>query len=425
MKKKIIVRGPALSRSGYGEQTRFALRSLRAHEDKFDIYLITTNWGQTGWIVKDDEERRWMDSLLQKTVEAHNNNQNIEFDMSLQITIPNEWEKLAKYNIGYTAGIETTKIAPVWIEKANMMDKIIVVSNHAKYGFDNTSYEATNKQTGEVIKDYRCSTPVEVVNYPVRKTKKTDLELDLAYDFNFLVIAQWSPRKNVENTIKWFVDEFKDDEVGLVLKINYKNNCTMDREASASTIKAMLAETREQRKCKIYLLHGEMTDQEVSALYVDPKIKAFVTLAHGEGYGLPIFEAAYSGLPVIAPSWSGQCDFLYAPVRDKKTKKTKVKPLFANVDYSIKPIQSEAQWEGVLQPDSMWCYPYENSYKRRLREMYKSYSRFKSTAAKLKTYICKNFTEQQQFDEFVNAMNLEQGIDEEVARLFSEVQAGA
>ena len=61
--RKIIVRGPALSRSGYGEQTRFALRSLRAYEDEFDIFLINTNWGRTGWDWEDTEERRWMDDI--------------------------------------------------------------------------------------------------------------------------------------------------------------------------------------------------------------------------------------------------------------------------------------------------------------------------------------------------------------------------
>ena len=123
-RKKIIVRGPALSRSGYGEQTRFALRALRSQEDKLDIFLINTNWGGTGWLHEDSDERRWIDSTLQKTITYTQNNK-VPFDMSLQITIPNEWEKIAKYNIGYTAGIETTKIAPVWIEKSKLMDKII------------------------------------------------------------------------------------------------------------------------------------------------------------------------------------------------------------------------------------------------------------------------------------------------------------
>ena len=64
MKKKILVRGPALSRSGYGEHVRMVLRSLKTREDILDIYLMNTGWGRTGWNWEDDEERRWFDSLL-------------------------------------------------------------------------------------------------------------------------------------------------------------------------------------------------------------------------------------------------------------------------------------------------------------------------------------------------------------------------
>ncbi len=103
MKKKVLVRGPALTQSGYGEHTRFLLRSLRKYEDKIDIYLLAVNWGNTGWLYKDDEERRWIDGLLQKTFEYNQSKQ--PYDVSIQVTIPNEWEKVAPVNIGVTAGI--------------------------------------------------------------------------------------------------------------------------------------------------------------------------------------------------------------------------------------------------------------------------------------------------------------------------------
>ena len=117
MRRKIIVRGPVLSQSGYGEQSRFALRCLRAHEDKFDIYIVPVGWGQTGWISGDSEERRWIDFIINKT--NHYLSNKGTFDLSLQITIPNEWDKLAPINIGYTAGIESDKIDPSWIEIVN------------------------------------------------------------------------------------------------------------------------------------------------------------------------------------------------------------------------------------------------------------------------------------------------------------------
>ena len=145
--KKVIIKGPALSQSGYGEQTRFILRSLRSQPEHFDIYLINITWGSTGWLSDDSEERQWIDFLLAKTIQY--TSQGGQLDISIQVTIPQEWERLAPYNIGATAGTETTKISPLWLEKSMMMDKIIVISQHAKYGFANTTYPAEMNQTGK------------------------------------------------------------------------------------------------------------------------------------------------------------------------------------------------------------------------------------------------------------------------------------
>jgi len=423
MIKKVLVRGPALTRSGYGEHTRFLLRSLRRHEDKFDIYLHTTNWGETGWLKDDDEERKWLDSLLVKTLEYQQKNAN--YDISFQVTIPNEWERLAPINIGVTAGIETTKVAPVWLERANIMDKIIVVSKHAKQGFINTVYEGVHKETNNrtILK---CDTPIEIVHYPVKEYKKIDLDLNLETEFNFLSMAQWGPRKNLDNTIKWFVEEFIDQNVGLVLKIFGKNNSIIDRREGESKLKKLL-DNYPQRKCKIYFLHGDMTEQELDSLYKHPKIKALVSLTHGEGFGLPIFEAAYNGMPVIAPDWSGHVDFLYMP---KKEKNNKLRPMFAKVDYDLKPILKEAIWEGVLQADSMWCYPQQGSYKMKLRDVYKNYGRYKKSATQLKEYILENFSSEKQHNWFVDAALGEQQKAADAEYIFvsdmfaNQIQAG-
>ena len=397
MKKKVLVGGPAMSRSGYGEHARFVLRALRSREDIFDIYLHNLNWGKTGWIWEQDEEREWLDSVLYKTVEY--TQQGGQFDLSVQVTIPNEWEKLAPINIGVTAGIETTKISPQWIEKSQVVDHIVTISEHSKKSFVDTVYQAQNKQTGEITNNFRCEKPVEVVHYPVKDFEPAELDMDFEHDFNFLCVAQISPRKNVENTIKWFVEEFIDKPVGLVIKGNHMNNSTYDRLELTKHLRKLLAEY-ENRKCKVYLLHGSMTDEEMTALYQHPKIKAFVSLTHGEGFGLPIFEAAYNELPIIAPDWSGHVDFLYLPVKDKKTGKEKLKSHFARVKYNVRPIQEDAVWDGVLQKDSMWCYPEQGSYKMRLREVHRDYNRFKSQAKKLNKWIRKNFTAEKLYSKF-------------------------
>ena len=110
MKKAIFVKGPVLSRSGYGYQARFALKALRSRPDLFDVYIQNIPWGRTGWTWRDDEFRQWIDERILAAISY--NQSGGKFDLSLQITIPNEWEPLAPVNIGFTAGIETTMVSP-------------------------------------------------------------------------------------------------------------------------------------------------------------------------------------------------------------------------------------------------------------------------------------------------------------------------
>ena len=391
MKKKILLKGPVLTRSGYGEQARFALRSLRSREDLFDIYIQPLQWGKTSWLNDMNEERLWIDETIEKTI--HYIQQGGFFDISLQVTIPNEFERLASVNIGYTAGIETTKVANEWIMKSNQMDKIIVVSNHSKDVFLNTVYEAVNKNTGEEV-ELKMSTPVEAVNYPVKIFESLpEIQINVDTSFNFLAVAQFGPRKNLPNTIKWFVEEFRNDDVGLILKANIAKNCLLDREQLQAQLKQILNSFGE-RKCKVYLLHGDMTDEEMHALYKHPKVDAFVALPHGEGFGLPIFEAAYSGLPVVATGWSGQLDFLVD--EDGQSQ-------FYNVAFDLQPVQKEVVWKGVLIENSMWAYPRETSAKEQMRLCYENAKA--GTIMWNNSLLAERFSAEKMYEQFVTELS--------------------
>lgn len=399
MKRKILVTGPILTASGYGEQSRFALRALKSREDLFDIYITPTNWGQCGWIHKDNEERAWIDSLIAKTVNyAQASNNNPQYDLSLQITIPNEWKKIAPINIGYTAGIETNKISPHWIQPSNEMNKIIVVSNFAKKGFENGVYTATD-QNGNQVQNYRVTTPIDVVNYCIRKGNAKEIDLPLTTDFNFLVVAQAGPRKNFANTVKWFVEEFKDDaNVGLICKTHLAGASQIDRDAITTNLENILAPYK-NRKCKVYLLHGDMEDEELTSLYTHPKVKALVSLSHGEGFGLPLFEAAGYGLPIVTSEWSGPLDFLYC-----QNKEGKVRPHFVKVDFTLQPVQQEAVWNGVIEADTMWAFPMATSAKSQMREVYKNHDRFRGQAKRLASHIEKEFAVSKVYNNFINCV---------------------
>lgn len=405
MKKKILVRAPVLSQSGYGEQARFALRALKSREDLFDIFVVPIAWGKTGWIWEESEFRKWMDEKITLTQVLIQRKQ-LEVDMSLQITIPNEFQKIAPVNIGYTAGIETHKCSAQWLPKCNDMDKILVVSNHSKTSMVNTTAEAVNQATGEKF-PYKIQVPVDVVweNTPRHEPQTID-NLDLKHDFNFLAVSQVSPRKNFDNMVKWFVEEFIDQEVGLVIKTNMISNAIMDFEHMQKKLSQTL-ENYKDRKCSVYLLHGDLTAGQMTGLYTNDKIKAMVNIAHGEGFGLPMFEAAREGLPITTIGWSGQLDFLNHGGKD----------YFNEVDYSIQPVQREVIWKNVIDPDQMWAYADQGSYKMALRKIFKKYDKYKELAEELKEINKEKFSDENLYKIFVDSIQELSEQEEEIVVL--------
>ena len=411
MKKQVLVIGPALSRSGYGEQTRFALRALKSFKDEIDVYIIPTAWGNTGWIVDNDKERAWIDERIQETQKR--NAYQLGYNASIQVDVPwapppkgipaekaPGWRRLTDYDVGYTAGVETNKISPEWIERSQLMKKIIVVSKHSKNVFDDTIYTAVDQKTGRQMQ-IQNKTAVDVVGFPYRGiTPSASLGLDLKHKFNFLTVAQWCQRKNLNNTIKWFVESFHDKDVGFVIKANLMKNCLMDRNRTAMSIRNIL-HGYPNRKCSVHLLHGNMTDEEMQALYLEPNIKAYLSLSHGEGFGIPMFDAVCNGMPVVTAPWSGPLDYLTMP-----GKKGRTTVAAARVEFTMSQIQNDAVWNGILNSDSMWCYADEASAKQKMVDVFNRYSKYKKHATALKKHIVKKFNQAALYKKFVESTGI-------------------
>lgn len=396
MKKRVLLKAPILTQSGYGEHSRFVYRALKDKEDLFDLYIEPLNWGQTGWIWEDSEERRDIDKCVGKFYEVMQQRTQNPFDICVHVDLPTAWKRVAPMMIGVTAGIECDAVSPTWLQPTfGEVDKIIVPSEFSKEGFLNSMdkykdvFDPNTQSQLPNLKE-QLKNKISVVHYPVRDYQKVDLGLNFETDFNFLMISQWGPRKNIIETIRLFYKEFfNNPHVGLVIKTNLARNAIPDKFHVMKRIEQIKEEFKDSA-CKIYLIHGEMTHDEIHSLYVHPKIKAMINFGHGEGYGLPLFEAAYCGLPVITHDFGGQKDFLYAPKKDKKGAE-KMRAHFSKVIYKQASVQPEAIWSGVIEPDSEWAHVDMRAATLAMKEAIKDYGLLISDAKKLQNWILTEF----------------------------------
>ena len=326
---------------------------------------------------------------------VHHFNFKGKIDATLQISIPNEWEtNIDAINIGYTAGIETDKVAPEWIQKGNEMNKIIVISNHSKNNYKNTTVKVKNQNDQTIDESYKLKTSIDVVGLPPKTAPVEKIQqLDLEYDYNFLCVSQWGPRKNFENTVKWWVEEFIDQEVGLIIKTSIANNCVIDSHKTEERLSQLLS-TYPDRKCKVYLLHGDLTDGQMNYLYQHNKVKSIINISHGEGFGLPLIEAASNALPVITYNWSGHIDFL----------SHKGKKYFLEVSHELDKLKQHHIWPTVLVEDSKWAYVDQGSYKMKLREMKNQHRKYQKLAEKLQPIVQETFSSQRLYKQFCESI---------------------
>jgi len=417
--KKILLEAPILTKSGYGEHARLIYKTLK--QDKtLDVYVSPLAWGTTSWKTPDQDILKAIKKCANYVHNHSSQGAQPPFDIQIRVGIPNEFEKKAPFSICVTAGIESDRVSPNWIIKTHQgIDKLIVPSEHAKEGFTRTNYEVMNQANGTKTM-LSCNSPIDVVPYPVKTPEGPALDIDFSTDFNFLSIALMGPRKNIEFMLKGFVEKFRDDSnVGLVLKTALSRSSIIDRKQTKEKIEEFIKALGE-KKCKIYLIHGDLTESEIHSLYTHPKIKAYVSTTHGEGYGLPVFEAAYSGLPIIATDWSGHLDFLSGKLKGKNKK------LFARVDYDLRQIQKEAVWKDILTQESKWAYPRESSYKDQLEKMHTNYGMYRKWADILKNEIEKEYSEETVITKMRSALTLQTAtetageIDDMFASLASE-----
>lgn len=372
VKKKVLVRGPVLTQSGYGVHSRQIAKWLLERDD-IDVEFQALPWGDTPWIINRDDDGGFIGKIMEKTVDPSGRH----YDASFQIQLPNEWDhKLAKVNVGITAGVETDKCNPSWVDDCNKMSMVIVPSQHTKKCLTSS---------GEV------RVPLHVIpesfTDAILQSEKTHIDdLNLSTPFNFLIFGQLTgnnpenERKNIFYTVKWLCEVFKNDkEVGIVVKTNSGRNTNIDRRLVNQTFEALANEVRSGLYPKIHTLHGEMSDAEVASLYRHPQIKALVSLTRGEGFGLPILEAAASGLPVIATSWSGHVDFLSHG-------------RYIDIDYDLREIHSSRIDNKIFMKGTKWSQAKEDDFKRKVLKFRSGSTIPKEWALNLKSKLIENYS---------------------------------
>jgi glycosyltransferase involved in cell wall biosynthesis len=397
-KQYCVVSCPIDTYSGYGARSRDFVKALyELKKDEWNIQIIPQRWGSTPWNYIDDNKTDWgwLEPMLNQTGQITQ-----QPDVWIQITVPNEFQPIGKYNLGLTAGIETTICDPSWIDGVNRMNLTLVSSDHAKKVFESTCFEERDKNTNQVVRQLKLEKPVEVLfegvnvekffsieESKLQKTKLVKSISDIKEAFCYLFVGHWlqgeigEDRKNVGLLIHTFLDTFKDKKTrpALILKTSGAGCSIMDRDTMLEKIDGIRNSIDSKDLPSIYLLHGEVEDDEMNNLYNHPKVKAMINLTKGEGFGRPLLEFAMAKKPIIVSNWSGHVDFLDAEFS-------------CLISGEVKQIHPSAVVQNILLPESSWFNPKVSEVKHYMKDVFDNYNKYTDNA-KRQSHKCKtNFS---------------------------------
>jgi len=393
MKNTFVISCPIDTYSGYGSRSRDLVKAL-INLDKYNVKIMPQRWGNTPWGFIEDHQDEW--GFLQSHILTGNLTE--QPDVWAQITVPNEFQPIGKYNIGITAGIETTICAPQWLEGMNRMNLNLVSSEHAKKVFQDSKFQKQDEKTKQTVGIIELTAPIEVLfegvditKYfasPLTPTSEIKQALDnVKEEFAFLFTGHWlqgdifQDRKDVGGLVKIFLESFKNKskKPALILKTMSGPTSIVDRDSILKKLDAIRKSVNSKNLPNIYLFHGEVSDDEMNQLYNHSKIKAMVSFTKGEGFGRPLLEFTQTKKPVIAPNWSGQLDFLY--------------PEFTSlIPGTLNNIHPSAQVKDMLIEGSQWFtvdYGFAGGV---LRDYFENYKKYQDNGKRLAHYCKTNFS---------------------------------
>lgn len=397
-KQYVVISCPIDTYSGYGSRARdFVKATVEAKKDEWDVWVMPQRWGETPWGYIQDHKEEW--GWLEPKMLPFQQPLNQKPDVWMQITIPNEFQPIGNYNIGVTAGIETTLCHPSWIDGINRMDLTLVSSVHAKKVFEATQAEERNPN-GQVTRKIQIEKPVEVLfegvdlntYFEINNDDLPETDLITSLDnidenFAFLFVGHWlqgefgQDRKNVGQTIKVFLETFKNkhNAPALILKTAVHNGSIMDHTEVLNKINNIKSTVKAKKLPNIYLIHGELEEEDMNHLYNHPKVKAMVNFTKGEGFGRPLLEFSVFKKPIIASGWSGHVDFLN-------------REFVSLIEGRLQPIHSSAVVENILVKESSWFEADFVSASQKMVDVWTNYKKYEANAKRQTHYAKSNFS---------------------------------
>ncbi len=402
----ILVTAPVQTRSGYGNHARDICRAL-IESDKYDVKIQSVPWGSTPMTALDSndpshneiQKRILRQPSLSKQPELH-----------LHIVIPNEFRQFGKKNVGMTAGIEASIPPAEWIQGCNRMDMTIFTSEFSKFVFENVGFDQLDNNTKQVVGQLKLEKPSDVLFEGAdanlyKEVKKISKKLDdkfsiIEEDFCFLFVGHWlqgnlgEDRKDIGMMLKTFFTTFRNmsNPPALVLKTSGANFSIIDRNSLKKKIDDIKRTFGNSKLPNVYIVHGDLTDEEMNEMYNHPKVKAHLTFTHGEGFGRPLLEASFSGKPIIAPISTGQADFL-----DRE--------YTIEIPHTMTKVPPNAFPKGYINPESQWSTVNYGIASRLMLDVFKNYDKYKVRGKKQMLVNRENFSFEAMKDKLIGMVD--------------------
>tara|TARA_B100000427_G_scaffold89961_1_gene74235 strand:- start:216 stop:1409 length:1194 start_codon:yes stop_codon:yes gene_type:complete len=359
--KKVLLRGPLLSNSGYGVHSRQVFEFLNSRKD-IDLKCDITPWGNTSWRLKQYEDKSYKNipTILEKYI-LEKDISSYKFEESYQVCFPNEWRKISEFDVGITAGVETTICSSNWLHDINLMNKVIVPSEFTRKVFINSSDYYNIELNTEIIvipeyyhEEFDIKEKISNFNLDLVKTSKNVL-----ISGQLTSLSNSLDRKNIFKTIETVVREISNfDDVGLIIKTNLGKNSKKDFIRLKKIMNKYFKELSKDlyvNTPEIYIIHGDMSPFELKSLYESEKVSCFISCTRGEGFGLQFLESAICNLPIIATNWSAYTEFL---------------DYFLKVDCDIIELDKEKIDNKLFVLNSKWAEFNEDSLKEKIKEVF-------------------------------------------------------